>query len=88
MHRHCLALVCWKPIPLTELLAKEDPEDLNDDGISGKAGSGRYGWKADVINLEEQTGQALSLDLGISSELFPQSIWRLHAAATLLPIPT
>jgi len=58
-------------IPLTELLAKEDPEDLNDDGISGKAGSGRYGWKADVINLEEQTGQALSLDLGISSELFP-----------------
>ena len=46
-------------------------EDLNDDGISGKAGSGRYGWKADVINLEEQTGQALSLDLGISSELFP-----------------
>lgn len=57
-------------IPLAELLEKEDPEDLNNDGISGRAGSGRFGWKADVINLEEQTAQALSLDLGISSELF------------------
>ncbi len=58
-------------IPLHELLEKEDPDDLNNDGISGRAGAGRFGWKADVINLDEQTGQALSLDLGISSELFP-----------------
>lgn len=58
-------------IPLHELLAKEDPDDLDNNGISGRAGTGRFGWKADIINLEEQTGQALSLDLGISSELFP-----------------
>ncbi len=58
-------------IPLHELLEKEDPEDLDKDGVSGRAGAGRFGWKADVINLEEQIGQALSLDLGISSELFP-----------------
>jgi CxxC motif-containing protein (DUF1111 family) len=58
-------------IPLHELIEKEDPEDLNNDGISGRAGPGRFGWKADVINLEQQTGKALSLDIGISSELFP-----------------
>ncbi len=58
-------------IPLHELLEKEDPEDLDNNGISGRAGPGRYGWKAGLINLEEQTGQALSLDIGISSELFP-----------------
>ena len=58
-------------IPWQELLAKVDAEDRDADGISGKAGSGRFGWKADIDNLEEQTGLALSLDLGISSELFP-----------------
>ncbi|MBN4075018.1 MAG: thiol oxidoreductase [SAR86 cluster bacterium] len=58
-------------IPLTEILAKADPQDGNGDGISGRAGLGRFGWKADVINLEQQTGLALSVDLGISSELFP-----------------
>ena len=58
-------------IPLQELLDKEDPKDHDNDGISGRAGPGRFGWKADVINLEQQTGKALSLDIGISSELFP-----------------
>ena len=58
-------------IPLQEILAKADPNDRNNDGISGTAGTGRFGWKADVANLEEQIALALSLDLGISSELFP-----------------
>lgn len=58
-------------IPQQELLAKVDADDSDGDGISGKAGLGRFGWKADIENLDEQTGLALSLDLGISSELFP-----------------
>ena len=58
-------------IPLQELLIKADPDDHDNDGISGIVGTGRFGWKADVANLEEQTGLALSIDLGISSELFP-----------------
>ncbi len=57
-------------IPSHELLARADPEDKDSDGISGSVGTGRFGWKAELSNLEEQTGQALSLDLGISSELF------------------
>ncbi|MDG2090536.1 MAG: di-heme oxidoredictase family protein [Gammaproteobacteria bacterium] len=58
-------------IPLQELLNKADPDDHDNDGISGIVGTGRFGWKADVANLEEQTGLALSVDIGISSELFP-----------------
>jgi CxxC motif-containing protein (DUF1111 family) len=58
-------------IPLHELLAKADSEDEDSDGISGIVGSGRFGWKADLSNLGEQIGLAFSLDIGISSELFP-----------------
>jgi len=58
-------------IPLHELLAKADLEDEDSDGISGIVGSGRFGWKADINNLAEQIGLAFSLDIGISSELFP-----------------
>ena len=60
-------------IPAEEIAAKADPEDHDNDGISGRVGSGRFGWKADINDLEQQTGLALSLDLGISSELFPAS---------------
>ena len=58
-------------IPLEEILARADPDDSNRDGISGRAGVGRFGWKADVGSLEEQVALALSLDMGISSELEP-----------------
>jgi CxxC motif-containing protein (DUF1111 family) len=58
-------------IPADEIAARADPEDRNNDGISGKVGAGRFGWKADLTDLEQQTALALSLDLGVSSELFP-----------------
>ncbi len=58
-------------IPWTEILEREDPEDSDGDGISGRAGTGRFGWKAEVADLAQQTAFALSLDMGISSALFP-----------------
>lgn len=58
-------------ISVEEIAAMADPEDHDNDGISGRLGSGRFGWKADVKDLEQQTALALSLDLGISSALHP-----------------
>lgn len=66
-----------------DILNLSDPEDLNRDGISGKANIvwdeinnkpklGRFGWKAGTPTLEQQNNAALSGDIGISSWLFPQ----------------
>ncbi len=59
-----------------------DPDDTNGDGISGRpnyvwdalAGEtriGRFGWKANVATLEEQSSGAFLGDIGITSPLFP-----------------
>lgn len=59
------------------VLALADPDDLDDDGISGRArpvtssdgvaGIGRFGAKATTATLEEQTAAAAALDIGLSS---------------------
>lgn len=65
------------------ILAHEDPDDLDGDGISGRtnrvwdatAGEtvlGRFGWKAGQPNLTQQTAKAYQLDLGMTSMLFPE----------------
>lgn len=64
------------------LLAKEDINDANGDGISGKANRvwnpvtkrtemGRFGWKANVPTLLIQSAGALQQDIGITSFVFP-----------------
>ena len=68
------------------LLALEDPDDRDGDGISGRAhrvigadgtiGIGRFGWKASQPTLEAQVIAALHEDLGITSRMRP------HEAAT------
>jgi len=58
-------------IPYFDLLARADPNDRDNDGISGRPGAGRFGWKGELDSLSEQIAQALSLDIGISSTLFP-----------------
>jgi CxxC motif-containing protein (DUF1111 family) len=68
------------------LLAMEDPDDRDGDGISGRAhrvvgadgtvGLGRFGWKASQPTLEAQVIAALHEDLGITSPTRP------HEAAT------
>lgn len=63
------------------MLELADPEDEDGDGISGRPHSlrdasgvpvlGRYGAKAMVANLEQQTAEAAALDIGLSSPLVP-----------------
>lgn len=58
------------------ILALEDPDDLDGDGISGRAarldaGIGRFGWKAVQPTLSTQSGAAFAGDMGISSPGHP-----------------
>ncbi|MFQ3260176.1 di-heme oxidoredictase family protein [Reinekea sp.] len=65
-----------------DILANADEDDLNEDGISGKANwvwdvssqttkLGRFGWKAGLPSLQQQNASAFNGDLGITSGLFP-----------------
>jgi len=69
-------------IPEADLLAREDPDDVNSDGISGHANRvhdvganttaiGRFGWKAGAPNVRQQVAGAFNGDIGITSSLFP-----------------
>jgi CxxC motif-containing protein (DUF1111 family) len=69
-------------IPTATLLSREDPNDSNNDGISGVANRvwdaaaaktvvGRFGWKAGAPNLIQQTSGAYNGDMGVTSPLFP-----------------
>ena len=71
-------------VPEEDILALADENDADGDGISGKpnrvwdvaAGRtalGRFGWKAGSPTLDQQTAEAFSQDMGISSVFyFPQ----------------
>ncbi len=61
-----------------------DEEDKNSDGISGKDNRvwsrefkkvmlGRFGWKAGSASVNEQSQEALSSDMGLSSPLLPEA---------------
>lgn len=69
-------------IPEANILANQDINDANGDGISGKAnyvydlisGStklGRFGWKANTATILEQCAGAYNGDMGITSYLLP-----------------
>ena len=66
-----------------DILALADPNDQNNDGISGRANTvyskqlaraalGRYGWKANIATLQDQTLDAALFDMGLTSSLAPQ----------------
>jgi CxxC motif-containing protein (DUF1111 family) len=70
-------------VPAYSILAAADPRDRNHDGVSGRANVvwdevgqryrlGRFGWKANVPNLVQQTAGAYNGDMGITSSLFPK----------------
>lgn len=70
-------------IPDWALLANEDVNDANGDGISGKANYvwniqkgkktiGKFGWKAGAPSLIQQIAAAYNQDMGITSFLFPK----------------
>ena len=64
------------------ILALSDPEDANEDGISGwpnyvqnvqtgELALGRFGWKANQPSVNQQAAAAFPGDIGITSSLFP-----------------
>jgi len=70
-------------IPEADILSAADPDDADGDGISGRVNMvwderkgatslGRFGWKANVPTVEQQTAGAFLGDLGVTSELFPE----------------
>ena len=70
-------------IPEQAILAYEDPDDLDGDGISGRANRvldvetgairlGRFGYKAIHATVLAQTASALQTDMGVLTSLFPQ----------------
>lgn len=63
-----------------DLLAREDPNDRDGDGISGRAQRlvrgeknviGRFGWKAGAATLREQAAAAAWSDMGLTSLVHP-----------------
>jgi CxxC motif-containing protein (DUF1111 family) len=69
-------------IPEYYILANEDVNDADGDGISGKANYvfdhrsnsmqlGRFGWKANTANIMEQCAGAYVHDMGVTNPLFP-----------------
>ncbi|MCG1037032.1 di-heme oxidoreductase family protein [Polaribacter sargassicola] len=64
------------------ILANEDINDIDGDGISGKANYvwnvkenkstiGKFGWKANQPTLEQQIAAAFSGDMGLTTSIFP-----------------
>ncbi len=77
-----IGLGLLEAIPAADILALADPEDRNGDGISGRANLtwsvehqqimlGRFGLKAGMPTVHEQSAGAFAGDLGISTPLFP-----------------
>lgn len=69
-------------IPAADILALEDPQDADGDGISGRANwavdletgaraLGRFGWKAGQPTVRQQSAAAFIGDMGLTSPMFP-----------------
>ncbi|WP_260000671.1 di-heme oxidoreductase family protein [Leisingera caerulea] len=77
-----IGLGLLEAIPAADILAHADEEDADGDGISGRANLvwsqefnrillGRFGLKAGMATVHEQSASAFSGDIGISTPLFP-----------------
>ena len=70
-------------VPESTILAMEDVNDANGDGISGKASRvvdpldsgitrlGRFGWKAATHSVRHQAAAALNTDIGVRTSMLP-----------------
>ncbi len=78
-----IGLGLLEAIPAADILAFEDTDDADGDGISGRANRvwseehgrvmlGRFGWKAGQPTIREQSASAFSGDIGISTALLPE----------------
>jgi len=79
---HMVGMGLLEAVPDSTLLALADPADMDGDGISGRvnmvwnakeerATVGRFGWKANQPNLEQQVASAFHGDMGITTSIFP-----------------
>lgn len=73
-------------IPEDAILAHADPDDADGDGVSGRPAwiggqVGRFGWKAQVADLEGFAARALFEELGITSPRHPEDVPPLGGAA-------
>jgi len=70
-------------VPEATVLAQADPKDCNGDGISGRPNLvrdpesgqlrlGRLGWKASKVSVRHQVAEALLLDIGVTTSVFPR----------------
>lgn len=77
-----IGLGLLEAIPVKTIEGLADPDDRNDDGISGrvnrvwdvssgKATVGRFGWKAEQPSVRQQVAGAFNDDMGLTSSLFP-----------------
>lgn len=66
-------------IPEADIIAAADPNDSDNDGISGRVHwvdddqqqrVGRFGWKAINISLRTQNANAMSQDMGLTTSVF------------------
>ncbi|MBK7759932.1 MAG: c-type cytochrome [Deltaproteobacteria bacterium] len=73
---HMVGLGLLEAIPEEALLALADPNDDDGDGISGRVQRhdgrvGRFGWKADAVDVEAQVAGAFAGDMGLTSRVVP-----------------
>jgi CxxC motif-containing protein (DUF1111 family) len=79
-----IGLGLLEAIPETDILANADPDDANHDGIAGKPNYvwsreqqkvmlGRFGWKAGQPTIAQQTAEAASGDIGLSTTMIPNA---------------
>ncbi|MCA8963873.1 MAG: thiol oxidoreductase [Planctomycetes bacterium] len=71
-----IGLGLLEAIPAAAILAREDADDRDGDGVSGRAHRlgerlGRFGWKATQATVESQAAAAFVNDVGITSALEP-----------------
>lgn len=75
-----IGLGLLEAISAEDILAQADPDDVDGDGISGRANQiwsaqydklmvGRFGWKAGNATLQDQSAGAFSGDMGISTSM-------------------
>ncbi len=75
-----IGLGLLEAIPKGQIYANADPDDKDGDGISGRPNEvwsreqnrlmlGRFGWKAGVPSINQQTAEAASGDIGLSTTL-------------------
>ena len=88
-----IGLGLLEAIPAVDILANADPDDENNDGISGRPNVvwsqvydqpmlGRFGLKAGMPTLLEQNAAAFSGDIGLSSPLHPSGAGECSVAQT------